>query len=237
MVIQHPSPNFGARRGAVQPDMVVLHYTAIPCAASLERLCDPQAEVSAHYLISETGRIWQLVPEDKRAWHAGAGKWGSVTDVNSHSIGIELVNLGTHPFAEPQMAALEWLLAGIMQRWAIRPERVIGHSDMAPDRKSDPGPRFDWHRLARQGLAVWPDVCRADHRGEEGWSAETILQMGQALRRFGYVMPDNDMAPLHVYHAFCDRFGCGGAENRGYAIAMARDLAARFPVDRDVPNA
>jgi N-acetylmuramoyl-L-alanine amidase len=134
--------------------MVVIHYTAMKGAqAALDRLCDPQSEVSAHYLIGADGTLWQMVDEDMRAWHAGAGQWGEVTDVNSRSIGIELDNLGNHPFAEPQMAALERLLAGIMARWNVPPERVIGHSDMAPGRKSDPGPRFDWHRLERQGLA------------------------------------------------------------------------------------
>lgn len=217
--------------------MVVIHYTAMTSAQeALERLCDPEIEVSAHYLISETGEIWQMVPEDKRAWHAGAGQWGAVTDVNSRSIGIELANTGDQPFPEPQMAALETLLAGIMDRWSIPPERVIGHSDMSPDRKSDPGPRFDWQRLALQGLSVWPDVLRADYAGQEGWSAEQIIEIGHALRRFGYVMPNNDMAPLHVFNAFCTRFGCGGPENRGYAIAVAKDLAERFPVDPAAPN-
>jgi N-acetylmuramoyl-L-alanine amidase len=214
--------------------MVVLHYTAMETTeAALDRLCEPAIEVSAHYLISETGEIWHMVDEDKRAWHAGAGQWGQVTDVNSHSIGIELSNLGDHPFPEAQMAALETLLAGILERWDIPPERVIGHSDMAPDRKKDPGPHFDWRRLALQGLAVWPSVTRADYLGQEGWDAAKIIEMGQAMRRFGYVMPDNDMAPLHVYYAFCTRFGCAGPENRGYAIAAAQDLANRFPVQRD----
>ncbi len=153
-VIWHPSPSFGERRDGARPDLIVLHYTAMESAgAALERLCDPEIEVSAHYLICETGRIWQMVDEGMRAWHAGAGRWGDVEDVNSRSIGIELANLGDHPFPEPQMAALEWLLRGIMARWAIRPERVIGHSDMAPGRKFDPGPHFDWARLERLGLA------------------------------------------------------------------------------------
>lgn len=237
-VIQHPSSSCGPRRDGAVPDIVVIHYTAMTSAqAALDRLCDPEVEVSAHYLISETGQIWQMVPEELRAWHAGAGQWGSVTDVNSRSIGIELANTGDHPFPEPQMAALETLLAGIVQRWTIPPERVIGHSDMAPERKADPGARFDWRRLAMQDLAVWPDVRRAAHMGEVGWDAARILEIGKALRAFGYVMPDNDMAPLHVYGAFCARFGCAGPENRGYAIAIAQDLAARFPVDHTVTNA
>ena len=128
--------------------------------AALTRLCTPEAEVSAHYLIAEDGRTWQLVDEQMRAWHAGAGQWGAITDMNSRSVGIELANDGASPFPEPQMAVLEALLPDIMQRWDIAPERVIGHSDMAVGRKIDPGPRFDWRRLALSGLAVWPEAGR-----------------------------------------------------------------------------
>ncbi|MCX7564786.1 N-acetylmuramoyl-L-alanine amidase [Sulfitobacter sp. F26169L] len=135
--------------------MVVLHYTAMESAqAALDRLCDPQAEVSAHYLIDAKGSVTRMVEEAQRAWHAGAGEWGGVDDINSRSIGIELDNRGSHPFSAPQMDALEQLLAGIMKRWNIAPEGVIGHSDMAPGRKDDPGPYFDWARLERCGLAA-----------------------------------------------------------------------------------
>ncbi|MDO6520526.1 N-acetylmuramoyl-L-alanine amidase [Shimia thalassica] len=154
-VIQAPCESFGPRRDNARPDLVVVHYTAMDTAeAALERLCDPAVEVSAHYLIAENGRLWQMVPEEMRAWHAGAGAWGDVTDVNSRSIGIELANTGQHPFPEPQMRVLESLLRDISVRWGILPEGVIGHSDMAPGRKCDPGPRFDWTRLALQGLAL-----------------------------------------------------------------------------------
>lgn len=121
--------------------------------AALGRLCAPDVEVSAHYLIAADGSVCQMVQEDQRAWHAGAGEWAGQADINSRSIGIELDNRGDHSFAEPQMAALERLLPAIMERWGIGPAGVIGHSDMAPGRKHDPGPRFDWARLARQGLA------------------------------------------------------------------------------------
>lgn len=148
------SPNFGPRRGGLRPSVVVLHYTAMQSAeAALERLCDPVAEVSAHYLIGRDGALWQMVREDQRAWHAGVGEWCGLEDINSRSIGIELDNGGDHSFSEPQMAQLERLLAQILQRWSIAPEAVIGHSDMAPGRKIDPGPRFDWQRLSRLGLA------------------------------------------------------------------------------------
>lgn len=155
-----PSPNYGPRKHGLGPDMVVLHYTAMDTAeAAIERLCDPTSEVSAHYVIGEDGTITQLVEVANRAWHAGAGQWGWVTDVNSHSIGFELANKGpnsdTPAFPVAQMAALEWKLRRLMLDFDIPPERVIGHSDMAPGRKSDPGPFFDWKRLADKGLSVW----------------------------------------------------------------------------------
>ena len=159
-VLPRPSPNCGERRGGLRPSLIVLHYTAMASAeAALARLCDPAAEVSCHYLIDEDGTVFALVPEDRRAWHAGAVSWGGAGDVNSRSIGIELQNDGRSPFPERQMAVLERLVAGVMARWGIPPEGVIAHSDMAPDRKGDPGPRFDWRRLARAGLAVWPEPC------------------------------------------------------------------------------
>lgn len=229
-ILDWPSPNHGPRRGRDAPDMVVLHYTAMDTPrAALDRLCDPVPEVSAHYLISETGAVYALVPEERRAWHAGAGAWGSCADINSASVGIELANTGAHPFPEPQMAALETLLAAICTRWDISAHRVIGHSDMAPARKSDPGPRFDWARLARAGLTVWPDV--ATGQGEATWEAFLAAAGG-----FGY--PVEGETPEAVLAAFRMRF-------RPWAdgpldpvdVAMARDLADRFPVDRAVLRA
>lgn len=157
-MIRHDSPNHGPRRAGQRPRLIVLHYTAMDSAkAALERLSDPAFEVSAHYLIGRCGTVWSLVPEARRAWHAGAGAWGSCSDVNSASIGVEIDNDGASPFAEPAMNALESLLPGVMARWDIPPAGIIGHQDLAPGRKIDPGPRFDWRRLALQGLAVWPD--------------------------------------------------------------------------------
>ena len=227
-LIQAPSPNFGPRRGGAMPDMVVLHYTAMHSAdAAISRLRDPAAEVSAHYLICESGTVWQMVEEGQRAWHAGAGQWGDVRDVNSRSIGVELANTGIRPFPEPQMKALERLLAAIMTRWRIAPERVIGHSDMAPGRKIDPGPRFDWNRLARQGLSVWP----APRAGEGDFLRDA--------RRFGYALPDgSDAAANVILAAFRARFrpwATGGLEAADRA--MMADLAARYPVDRAAAGA
>ena len=153
-----PSPNFGPRREGARPSLIVLHYTAMASAeGARDWLCNPKAEVSAHYVLAKEGCLWQLVAEADRAWHAGAGAWGALGDVNSHSIGIEICNDGAQPFAAPQMDALERLMQGIMTRWGIGPEGVVAHSDTALGRKIDPGRRFDWKRLARQGLAVWPE--------------------------------------------------------------------------------
>lgn len=175
-MIAHPSPNHGPRRGGLHPSLIVLHYTAMETAeAALERLCAPVAEVSAHYLIARTGQVFQLVSDDRRAWHAGAGSWAGQEDINSRSIGIELDNRGTHPFAEPLMQALERLISDLMARWNIPPTGVIGHSDMAPDRKTDPGPYFDWARLARRGLAGLPRRGVPDIISEE-----TFIQAARA---------------------------------------------------------
>lgn len=180
-----PSPNQGARRDGLRPSLVVLHYTAMPSAeAALDRLCDPAAEVSAHYLIGGDGRLWQMVAESQRAWHAGAGEWFGLDDINSRSIGIELDNAGTHPFSEPQMAALELLLAQILQRWSIAPEGVIAHSDMAPGRKSDPGPRFDWARLASLGLARPAPASSGAGLYDPGASLEDLFR--RYARDLGY---------------------------------------------------
>ena len=152
--VWHASPNCGARRGGVLPSLVVLHYTAMSAPRAVrDWLCNPASQVSAHYMICPQGEITQMVSEQARAWHAGAGRWGNTDDVNSNSIGIELVNSGATPFAAAQMNALEPLLKGILTHWDIPPHGVIGHSDMAPGRKIDPGPKFDWLRLERSGLA------------------------------------------------------------------------------------
>ena len=218
MTLSHPSPNFGERRGGATPHLIVLHYTAMDSAgAALDRLCDPSAEVSAHYLIGQDGAVASLVREDQRAWHAGAGGWGACTDVNSASIGIELDNDGASPFSARLMDALEGLLDDVMNRWGIKPEGVIAHADMAPHRKSDPGPRFDWRRLSRGGRSVWPAP------------ADPALPFDDLARRFGY--PDE--APDAVLAAFRARFRPGATGPVSEADrALAADLANRFPVDR-----
>ena len=207
---------------------MVIHYTAMQTArAAADTLCNPETQVSAHYLIAEDGDVIALVPEDQRAWHAGAGAWGDVTDVNSRSIGIELANTGFAPFAAAQMDTLGDLLAGIRQRWAIRPERVIGHSDMAPGRKIDPGARFDWRRLALEGHAVWPQ----SHDGAEVPDDEFVALM----RRFGYVATDHPDLLLETLRL---RFRPRHEGPRDATdVAIIRDLATRFPVDAKPPSA
>jgi N-acetylmuramoyl-L-alanine amidase len=237
--VDAPSPNRGPRRGGARPDLVVIHYTAMATAeAALARLRDPAAEVSAHYLIAEDGRAWRLAPETARAWHAGAGAWGVVGDVNSRSIGIELANGGAAPFPEPQMTTLEALLSGVLVRWAIPPERVIGHECMAPGRKRDPGPRFDWRRLARFGLSVWVDPPMID----AGAGACAAPAFAAAARRFGYPARFDawDAAGLAVAAAFRRRFrpwdGADGPACRA-ALAQLAALADRWPCRDPAPDA
>lgn len=185
------SPNWNERRLPIT--MVVLHYTGMKDGAqALARMCDPQAEVSAHYMIDEDGTVTRLVPEEKRAWHAGRSAWRGVEDVNSASIGIELVNpgheWGYRPFTEAQMEALLPLLASIMRRHDIARANVVGHSDIAPARKQDPGELFDWERLAEYGLAL--PVPRLGMRLIYDNPGAFYL----ALERFGYDISDGPAA-------------------------------------------
>lgn len=166
--IERPSPNHDTR-GGVGIDMLVLHYTGMRSgAAALTRMCDPAARVSAHYMIDEDGTIYTIVPEGRRAWHAGISYWAGARDINARSIGIELVNpgheFGYRAFPEAQIAALTELARGILGRHAIPVWRVLGHSDVAPMRKEDPGELFPWERLAGEGIGLWP--AKAPDPGE-----------------------------------------------------------------------
>jgi N-acetylmuramoyl-L-alanine amidase len=159
-LIPSPSPNFGERPAATPIDILLFHYTGMPTSAeALTRLRNPAAKVSCHYLVDENGDLYALVPEEKRAWHAGASYWAGESDINSRSIGIEIVNpgheFGYRDFPDVQIAAVEELSLGILGRHPIPPGRVLGHSDVAPERKEDPGERFPWARLARAGIGVW----------------------------------------------------------------------------------
>jgi N-acetylmuramoyl-L-alanine amidase len=159
-------------------ELVVLHYTGMASGlAALDRLCDPATRVSAHHLIEEDGSLWSLVPEAERAWHAGRSWWRGRERLNDVSIGIELVNPGhahgLRPFPEPQIEALLVLLQAIRARWPIAPVGVLGHCEIAPDRKLDPGERFPWWRLARAGIGPWPSV--APPRPPDVGSADRLL--------------------------------------------------------------
>lgn len=158
-VIWRPSPNFNERPDGAPIDMIVIHYTDMETGeAALSHMCSPDAKVSSHYMIEEDGRIFQLVEEEKRAWHAGVSAWRGRVNLNDYSIGIELCNPGHshgyYPFPEAQMQALAALCKGIMARHPVPPENVVGHSDIAPGRKQDPGPLFDWEWLKRAGVGV-----------------------------------------------------------------------------------
>lgn len=181
-IIDRPSPNQDARPGDQVVDMLLLHYTGMETGeAALERLCDPEAKVSAHYCIEEDGRVYALVPEDARAWHAGVALWQGVSDINARSIGIELVNpgheFGYRLFPPAQMAALKTLALDILARHSIAPASVLGHSDVAPLRKQDPGELFDWRGLANAGIGIWP---------EDSSAAVLENSVAKALERIGY---------------------------------------------------
>jgi N-acetylmuramoyl-L-alanine amidase len=193
------SPNFDERVGPVS--MIVLHYTGMPTAAeALARLCDPEAKVSAHYFVDEDGSVRQLVPEDKRAWHAGRSHWRGITDVNSASIGVEIVNpghdWGYRPFPPAQVEAVIRLVADIKDRHGITRGNVVAHSDIAPTRKRDPGELFPWAQLARLRLAL-PRPTK--NLLDPGWTQAGFLL---ALERFGYDVTD----PMAAIMAFQRRF-------------------------------
>lgn len=176
-LIARPSPNHDDRGGAAI-DTLVLHYTGMKTAQeALARLCDPAAKVSAHYTVDEDGTVYAHVPEERRAWHAGVSHWAGAIDINARSIGIEIVNpgheLGYRAFSEVQIAAVIALAQGILKRHPIPPARVLGHSDVAPARKDDPGELFPWQQLAQAGIGLWPQASKGDAGPE-------------ALCRFGY---------------------------------------------------
>jgi N-acetylmuramoyl-L-alanine amidase len=221
-IVEAPSPNYGPRTEA-PVDILLLHYTGMQtAAAALARLCDPLAEVSCHWLIDEDGTVMHLVDETQRAWHAGRGFWAGTTDVNSRSVGIELVNpghdYGYRPFPPAQMQALVELSRTILDRHPIPPHRVLGHSDIAPARKVDPGELFDWRWLAGRGIGLWADPTPADADPADGTNLATLLA------RYGYGMED----PAAAIAAFQRHFrpaavtGTDDPETRALAAALVR---------------
>ena len=193
-ILDTPSPNFDQRRAP--PDMLVLHYTGMKTGhEAVARLRDPEAKVSAHYVVNEDGSILRLVAEERRAWHAGRGAWQGESDCNAASVGIEIVNpgheFGYRAFPDVQIGAVIDLVADIRSRWTIPDARIIGHSDLAPDRKEDPGELFPWKRLAGEGHGLWFDP--APERiaalgaplapGDEGLG---VIVLRAGLHRLGY---------------------------------------------------
>ena len=156
--IKHPSPNFDDRRGGRKPEVIIIHYTSMDSTeVAIERLCDPVHKVSCHYLIDEKGNVYEMVEETKRAWHAGVSSWSGEGDLNSRSIGIELSNRRHEPYTPEQLTALILLCQDLIHRHDIKPRNVIGHSDIAPDRKQDPGAHFPWEKMALEhGIGYWP---------------------------------------------------------------------------------
>lgn len=181
------SPNFDERPSDLSIDMLVFHYTGMPTMdVAMDRLCDPSAEVSAHYLVEEDGTVWALVDEDKRAWHAGVAQWRGETNVNARSIGIEIVNPGHEfgycAFPEAQIEAVRNLAKEILERHPVPARNVVGHSDVAPTRKSDPGEFFPWADLAAEGIGMWP--TESDHLEQDSQVLAT------ALNEIGYAVSD-----------------------------------------------
>src|SRR5436305_1639827 len=211
-----PSANSGDRSKGRQPDMIVLHYTGMPdVEGAIRQLCTAGTDVSAHYIVLEDGRIVQCVPEARRAWHAGVSSWAGEVDINSCSIGVEIVNRG-HDWGYPefplrQVAAVITLCRGIMLRRNVPPHRVLAHSDVAPARKQDPGEKFPWHSLGNSGVGHWVhpapivpgQALKADAEGDE------VRAMQEAFRRYGYGIEVNgkyDLATTEVVTAFQRHF-------------------------------
>jgi N-acetylmuramoyl-L-alanine amidase len=236
-MIRRLSPNADERPAGVLIDALILHYTGMPTAqAALERLCDPVAAVSAHYLIDEDGAVMALVPEERRAWHAGVSMWQGRPRLNDGSIGIELVNpghaWGYRPFSEAQYEALIPLCRSILRRWPIPARQVLGHSDVAPERKEDPGELFDWSRLAAAGIGLWPEPGSGRER--------PVATLQVELARVGYPVPTHgamDEATCRVIVAFQRHFRperCDGLADQatrarldGLLALLERDGAGR----------
>jgi N-acetylmuramoyl-L-alanine amidase len=192
-IFSHPSPNFDSRAGAA-PTLLIMHYTGMESGpAAIERLSDPAAKVSSHYVVEEDGRIFMLVDEADRAWHAGVSSWRGLTNLNMHSIGIEIVNpgheFGYRNFPDAQMRSVLSLSQGIISRHAIVPRNIIGHSDVAPIRKTDPGELFDWEWLADNGIGQtvpYVDINPDESQLRAGDSADAVRRLQQQLKYYGY---------------------------------------------------
>jgi N-acetylmuramoyl-L-alanine amidase len=236
-----PSPNHGERNRHRRPDMLILHYTGMPSEGeALQWLCNPVSEVSAHYFVFEDGGVLQLVPEARRAWHAGVAAWAGSDDINSCSIGIEIANAGhpggLPPFPDGQVESVIALCRDIAARWDIPPDRILAHSDVAPGRKRDPGENFPWARLHRAGIGHWAAPApirdgRFFSRGDEGPPVEALQAM---FALYGYGIPIGgrfDATTETVVEAFQRHFRPERVDGVADAstITTLRDLIASRP--------
>ncbi len=216
-LIDRASPNHDARPADTSVDIMIIHYTGmLSFEDALDRLSDPAAKVSAHYAIGRDGAIYQMVDEDRRAWHAGVSSWRGHTDINGRSIGIELENkgheYGYEDFTDPQMANLIQLCQGILARHSIPSRNVVSHSDVAPIRKKDPGEKFDWPRLAAAGIGLWPDPA-------SGEIELTLSEFSSGLKKFGYDLT-NEAAAFRAFHRHFRPMDVDGPVNNASVAAL-----------------
>ena len=235
----HAAANTEPRRGGAKPSLLILHYTGMSSAAkAIDWLARKDSKVSCHYVIDEAGRITQMVPERLRAWHAGVSFWRGETDINSHSIGIEIQNPGHEhgypDFPPAQMAAVVALSKDIVKRNRMSPDSVLAHSDIAPQRKIDPGEKFDWSELAKHGLGQWvrPSPIRADDAGlTTGAKNKNVFETQTLLAAYGYGLEPTgelDIATAKVLRAFQLHFRprrVDGRLDRSTALTLSRLLA------------
>jgi N-acetylmuramoyl-L-alanine amidase len=230
---ERPSPNHDARPDATPIDILVLHYTGMRGGAdAVARLCDPESRVSAHFVVDEDGGILRLVPEDRRAWHAGISWWRGLTDLNDRSIGIEIVNpgheWGYRPFGALQMAAVCDLCLSILSRHAIPARNIVAHSDIAPDRKQDPGELFDWEGLAANGVGLFPPNVPDLGTGGVVRDAAGLRDVRRALADIGYrIAPEGALDPAlsSVLRAFQRHWRGEAVTGQADAGTLARLLA------------
>jgi N-acetylmuramoyl-L-alanine amidase len=238
-----PTANFGERNKGRLPDMILLHYTGMPDAqGAIAQLCTAGTDVSAHYIVLEDGRIIQCVPESRRAWHAGVSSWAGEDDINSCSIGVEIVNRG-HDWGYPeyplrQIAAVIALCRGIMLRRHVPSRRVLAHSDVAPARKKDPGEKFPWHSLANSGVGHWVQpapIVRSDGL-KLGTISDDVRNLQQALARYGYglsITGKYDTATMEVVTAFQRHFRPSRVDGIAdhSTLTTLRSLLASLPAE------